>query len=105
MLKKISSDISILFLCPRLVCCDITLYFVGMPVHASFIRFSGTVLVLILNTPTVTAAGFFFFFSEKIRLNISCGSSARQRIHMKHQALFSKEKSEKKTNKSVSAAM
>ena len=31
---------------------------------------------------------FFRCFTEKIRLNISCESSARQRIHMKHQALF-----------------
>ena len=34
----------------------------------------------------------FSLFSEKIRLDISCESSARQRIHMKHQALFSKKK-------------
>ena len=32
---------------------------------------------------------FFFFFSEKIRLDNSCESSARQRIHMDLQALFS----------------
>ena len=31
---------------------------------------------------------FFHCFSEKIRLDISCESSARQRIHMKHQVLF-----------------
>ena len=31
---------------------------------------------------------FFHYFSEQIRLDISCKSSARQRIHMKHQALF-----------------
>ena len=30
-----------------------------------------------------------FFISEKMRLDISCESSAPQRIHMKHQALFS----------------
>ena len=35
-------------------------------------------------------------FSEKIRLDVSSESSARQRIHMKNQALFSlKNKSEK----------
>ena len=42
---------------------------------------------------------YFFipFFSEKIRINISCESSARQKIHMRHQALFSsKDKSKKK---------
>ena len=32
---------------------------------------------------------FFFYFSEKLRLNISCESSARQMIHMKYQILFS----------------
>ena len=32
---------------------------------------------------------FFSLFSEKIRLDVSNESSARQRIHMKHQALFS----------------
>ena len=43
---------------------------------------------------------FFFFkcFSEQIRLDISYESSARQRIHMIHQALFS---SKVKKNKSV----
>ena len=32
---------------------------------------------------------FFRCFSEKIRLDVSSQSSARQRIHMKNQALFS----------------
>ena len=32
---------------------------------------------------------FFHCFSEKIRLDASSESSARQRIHMKNQALFS----------------
>ena len=39
---------------------------------------------------------FFKRFSEKIRLDISCESSARQRIHMKHQALFSSKDKGKK---------
>ena len=30
-----------------------------------------------------------FFFSEKIRFDVLNESSARQRIHLKHQALFS----------------
>ena len=39
---------------------------------------------------------FYIVFSEKIRLDISCESSAKQRIRMKHQALFpNKDKSEK----------
>ena len=39
---------------------------------------------------------FFHHFSEKIRLDVSSESSARQRIHMKYQALFSsKDKSKK----------
>ena len=48
---------------------------------------------------------FFFFFSEKIRLDVSSESSAaRQRIHTKNQALFSlKDKSKK--NKMSSAAI
>ena len=38
-------------------------------------------------------------FSEKIRLDISCEPSARQRIHMKYQALFPyKDKSKKIRN-------
>ena len=50
--------------------------------------------VLILNVPVMTAADdihkyFFIVFSEKIGLDISCESSAWQRIHVKHQALFS----------------
>ena len=36
-----------------------------------------------------SAAIFFHCFSEKIRLDISSESSARQRIHVKNQALFS----------------
>ena len=43
---------------------------------------------------------FFHCFSDKIMLDISCESSAKQRIHIKYQALFSsKDKSE--NNKSV----
>ena len=47
-------------------------------------------ICLTLKAPITTAAddihkSFFilFFFSEKIRLDISCESSARQRIHMR----------------------
>ena len=58
---------------------------------------------LTLKAPITTAADdihkyfvLFFFFSEKIRLDVSSESSARQRIHMKNQALFSsKDKSKK----------
>ena len=55
-------------------------------------------LFLTLKAPITTAADdihkyffivfFFFLFLEKIRLDILCESSARQRIHMKHQTLF-----------------
>ena len=54
-----------------------------------------------MQAPITTAADnihkyLFHCFSEKIRLDISSESSARQRIHMKNQALFSsKEKSKK----------
>ena len=60
---------------------------------------------LTLKAPITTAAEdsleyFFIFFSDKIMLDISCETSARQRIHMKHQTLFTlKDKS--KNNKSV----
>ena len=59
--------------------------------------------LLTLKAPITTAADdsleylFIVFFSVKIRLDISCESSAgQQRIHTKHQALFfSKDKSRK----------
>ena len=57
--------------------------------------------ILTLKAPVTTAADdihkyFSLFFSEKIRLDVSSESSARQRIHLKHQALFpSKDKSKK----------
>ena len=38
----------------------------------------------------------FHCFSEKIRLDVSSESSARQRIHMKYQALFSSKDKTKK---------
>ena len=48
---------------------------------------------LTLKTPITTAADgihkyFFDCFSEKIRLDVSSEAPARQRIHMKNQALF-----------------
>ena len=57
--------------------------------------------LLTLKAPIATAADdihkyLFNCFSEKIRFDVSSESSARQRIHMKHQALFSsKDKSKK----------
>ena len=53
---------------------------------------------LTLKAPIMTAAddiiNIFHCFSEKIRLDVSSESSARQRIHLKNQALFaSKDKS------------
>ena len=51
---------------------------------------------LTLKVPITTAADNFHCFAEKIRLDVSSESSARQRIHMKNQALLSsKDKSEK----------
>ena len=48
---------------------------------------------LTLKAPITTAAddiiNIFHCFSEKIRLDVSSESSARQRIHLKNQALFS----------------
>ena len=44
----------------------------------------------------MTFINTFHCFSEKIRLDVSSESSARQRIHIKNQALFSSiDKSEK----------
>ena len=54
---------------------------------------------LTLEAPIRTAADDshkHFFFSEKIRLDVSSESSARQRIHMKYQALFSSNDKSKK---------
>ena len=57
--------------------------------------------MLTLKAPITTAADvihehIFIVFSEKIRLDVSSESSARQRSHMKNQALFSsKDKSKK----------
>ena len=45
---------------------------------------------------------FFIVFSEKIKLDVSSESSARQRIQLKHQALFSSNGKSKK--KKVSSA-
>ena len=38
---------------------------------------------------------FYFYLSKKTRLDISCESSAYQRIHLKHQVLFSLKNNEK----------
>ena len=48
---------------------------------------------LILKAPVTTAADdihkyFFIVFQRKLRLDVSSESSARQRIHLKHQALI-----------------
>ena len=55
-------------------------------------QFCLTLMASIMTAADDSLEYFFivFFFSEKIRFDISCESSARQqRIHMKHQALFS----------------
>ena len=38
---------------------------------------------------------FYFYLSKKIRLDVSSESSAQQRIHLKHQVLFSLKNNEK----------
>ena len=60
------------------------------------------ILYLTLKAPITTAADnihtyfLFVFFPEKIRLDVLSKYSARQRIHMKNQALVSpKDKSKK----------
>ena len=58
--------------------------------------------MLTLKAPITTVADdihkyYFMVFQKKIRLDVSSESSARQRIHLKHQALFSlKDKSKNK---------
>ena len=64
--------------------------------------------ILTLKAPITTAEDnihkcFFHCFSEKIRLDISSESSARQRIHMKDQALFSSKDKSKKMKMSSAA--
>ena len=46
---------------------------------------------------------FFHRFSEKIRLDVSSDSSARQRIHMKNRALLSSVDKSKKIKMSSAA--
>ena len=57
-----------------------------------------------IKVPITTAADdsleYFYCISDKIMLDISCESSAWQRIHMKHQTLFSLQ-DKSKNNKSV----
>ena len=48
---------------------------------------------------------YFSFFSEKMRLDISCESSARQRIHRKQQALVFFLKDKSKLNVSSAAIL
>ena len=48
---------------------------------------------------------YLFFFFEKIRLGISCEFSARQKIHMKFQVLFSLKNTNKKKRTMLSAAV
>ena len=38
---------------------------------------------------------FYFYLSKEIKLDISCESSAKQRIHMNYQVLFSLKNNEK----------
>ena len=56
----------------------------------------GTCKILNLKVPIKTAADDIHCFSEKIRLDVSSKSSARQTFHKKNQALSSsKDKSKK----------
>ena len=75
-----------------------------------------TIIHFTLKTPVMTVADDiynFFFFSEKIRLDVSfessarldvlSESSARQRIHMKNQVVFSSKDQSKKVKMSSAA--
>ena len=66
--------------------------------------------VLILKAPITTAEddslGYLFIvFSENIILDISCESSAGQRIHMIHQALSSSKDTSKRMKVSSAALL
>ena len=68
------------------------------------------IAALILTAPITIAADdsleySFIVFPEKIRLDISCESSARQMIHMKHQALLSSKCKSKKIKVSSAAIL
>ena len=59
------------------------------------------IITLSLKAPITTAADdihkyLFIFVFQRKQDDISCESSARQRIHLKHQALFSSEDKSKK---------
>ena len=58
-----------------------------------------------LRLQQMTVLNIFSLFSEKMELDISCESSARQKIHLKHQAFLSSEDKNKKKIKVVSAAI
>ena len=47
-------------------------------------------------TTFINTFSLFFFFVREIRLDVSSESSARQRIHLKHQVLFSSKVKSKK---------
>ena len=70
------------------VLCSLVLYLIVLIPYSR--------LLLTLKVPIMTAADNIHCFSEKIRLDVSSESSARQRIHLKNQTLFSlKDKSKK----------
>ena len=61
---------------------------------------------LTLKAPVTTAADdvhkyFSIVVSEKIRLDVSSESSARQRIHMKNQDLFSSKDKSKRSSAAI----
>ena len=55
--------------------------------------------ILTLKAPSKIAADdtflFYFYLLNKIMFDASCESSAKQRIHMKYQALFYQKNNEK----------
>ena len=58
----------------------------------------GVLILITLKEPSTTAADdtyLFLYFSKKIWLDVSSESSARQRIRMKYQVLFSLKNNEK----------
>ena len=48
-----------------------------------------------MSYPVPVTGLVYFFLAKKIRLDFSCESSAEQRVHLKHQILFSPINNEK----------
>ena len=67
----------------------------GIALFFSFSYFASLTLKAPNKKMQQTTFYFYFYLSKKIRLDFSGESSAKQRIHLKHQVLFSLKNNEK----------